>query len=382
MLRNNIFIAFFIIGSLTIKGQGVPVIGQTNRLEIGNWNLEWYGKTTAGYGPDNDSLQQKLIRNILDSTHIDIWGLCEIADTNAFIKSTQSISRYRTVFSDYFPEQKTAIMVDTNFYRIVSYRLLGTQSTDSFSTYRFPLEVNLIPKTNLEPDTITIIVLHLKSNIGNTTEKMQAYNSRTRSSEWLNMYLNQVHKNNYVAVIGDWNDDVDLSIYNNLPSPFNILTKNGSNFEFITKKLSNTNISSTVSYFDFIDHQLLSNKLENCNVNDTAFVIRADKWINQYGSKVSDHYPVYSSYETPIYSINKTWVKKLNVYPDPSSSFIQVESHENGQLHIINAQGENILNLNYLVGDSIYVGDLANGIYTLYLQTENTFFCTKFVVLK
>lgn len=382
MLRNNIFIAFFIIWSLAVYGQRVPVIGQTNRLEIGNWNLEWYGKTTAGYGPDNDSLQQKFIRNILDSTHIDIWGLCEIADTNAFIKSTKSIARYRTIFSNYFPEQKTAIMVDTNFYRIVSYRLLGTKSTDSFSTYRFPLEVNLIPKYNWEPDTITVIVLHLKSNIGNATEKMQAYNSRMRSSEWLNMYLNQVHKSNYVAVIGDWNDDVDLSIYNNLPSPFNNLTKNGSNFKFVTKKLSNTNISSTVSYSDFIDHQLLSYKLEKCNVQDTAFVLRPDQWINQFGSKVSDHYPVYSSYATPIYSIKKTKVNKINIYPDPGSTFIQIDSHENGQLMIINAQGENKLNLDYVEGDSISINDLADGIYTLYLQTENTFFCTKFVVLK
>lgn len=382
MLRNSTFTTILILWSLTLHGQRTPVIGTSNQLEIANWNLEWYGKTASGYGPDNDALQQELVRNLLDSTQIDIWGLCEIADTAVFSKSIQAIGRYKIIFSKYSAEQKTAVLIDTNQYRIVNYSILATQSPDSFSSSRFPLEVNLIPKNILGPDTLTIIVLHLKSNIGTTSEKMQAYNSRLRSSEWLNMYLNQRHKNNYVAVIGDWNDDVDLSIYNQLPSPFNNLTKNGSSFHFVTKKLSVTKVSSTVSYSDFIDHQLISGKLKNLNLKDTAFVVRPDQWIKQYGIKVSDHYPVYSSYSNLNSNLPKKLFRTINIFPNPANNSIQIEGIENGTLQILDARGKLISSMVYTKGDQITLDNLVDGIYTLYLQSENTVFYAKFAVLK
>jgi hypothetical protein len=155
------------------------------------------------------------------------------------------LPNYKAILAPYFPEQKTAIIFNNNLFSLIDSKLLGTENKDSFSTLRFPLEIRLLPKNDIGIDTLRLIVLHLKANTGTDSSKMLAYNSRKRSADWLKMYLNKLPQNNYTMVLGDWNDDIDLSIFNNLPSPFIRLLDNGFNYRYLSKKLTDNGQGTT-----------------------------------------------------------------------------------------------------------------------------------------
>ena len=221
--RHNALFLFVVLGIFLgseSKAQSIPRIGQNYTLEIANWNLEWFGKTASGFGPSDDVKQQALILKTIQNADVDVWGLCEVSEKKAFDSMMLKLTNYKAILAPYFPEQKTAIIFNNNLFSLIDSKLLGTENKDSFSTLRFPLEIRLLPKNDIGIDTLRLIVLHLKANTGTDSSKMLAYNSRKRSADWLKMYLNKLPQNNYTMVMGDWNDDIDLSIFNNLPSPF------------------------------------------------------------------------------------------------------------------------------------------------------------------
>lgn len=368
MLRNRFHIISFVIfyvHAITLA-QNIPSIGRPFELEIGNWNLEWFGKTESGYGPSNDSLQQAEISKVLSASHIDIWILTEIADTNALNSYLENTDIYGHFHSDYFSEQKTSILFNKQAFRLIGGKLLGTENKDSFSSGRFPLELTLLSLSALFPDTIYLISLHLKSNIGNESQKMSAYNSRKRSSEWLHDYLKNTHINHHCVVAGDWNDDIDLSIYNNLPTPFSKLLSNNFPFTFISKKLSEKKISSTTSYPETIDHFLSSNILaKHCNL-DSVFVWRLDNLIAQYSEICSDHYPVISRFDFNSTHTSRMDIPKLTIYPNPSTGKIQIVNFsETAIISILDINGR-IINFDIpVVGETIDISHLEPGSYIL-----------------
>ena len=241
------FILAFLFQQVGVYAQSIPSIGQNNQLEIANWNLEWFGKTANGYGPSNDSLQQHLIAKVIAASEIDIWALCEVSNSIAFDTLCKRLPKYSGLLSTYLPEQKTALLFKTSDFKMVSKKQLGVNQADSFSTLRFPLEVILVPSQNSSIDTLKLLIIHLKANTGNDSQKMLAYNSRRRSSEWLNSYINQQSNKAKVMILGDWNDDLDQSIFNGLPSPFSAIINNNKGL-FISKRLSDLQESTTVTY--------------------------------------------------------------------------------------------------------------------------------------
>ncbi len=333
MQENNSFlfqlVLFFsinLVGS-SLHAQNIPKIGQNYTLEIANWNIEWFGKTATGFGPSDDAKQQTLVLKTIQGADIDIWGLCEISEKKAFDSLMTKLPNYQSVLSSYSPEQKTAVLFKKNDFTLIDSKLLGTENKDSFSSLRFPLEIKLLPKNNIGIDTLRIIVLHLKANTGSDSSKMLSYNSRKRSADWLKIYLGSLPQNNFTMLMGDWNDDLDLSIYNNLPSPFLKLQTVGFNYQFLTKKFTYNGQGTTTDYPDPIDHQLASEALALKHKTDSCFIWHIDQFISNYASTCSDHYPVYSIFNTYGLGLNidKT-MKRVSLSPNPSSKTILIEN--------------------------------------------------------
>lgn len=354
---------------VSLQGQSVPGIGDSSSLEICNWNLEWFGKTQSGYGPSNDALQQKLVTSVLQQANIDIWAFCEVSESKAFDSMMQKLPAYSDVVATYFPEQKTAVAYRKNLFAYAGSGLLGTSNRDSFSTGRFPLEVALVPQTAMGIDTLFLIVLHLKANTGADNEKMQAYNSRKRSSEWLKMYLGTRHAGNHCIVLGDWNDDLDASIFNGLPSPYVNLLQTGFPFTFVTRKFTDNNIGTTTSYPDAIDHQLVSSALMSWYMRDSTAVWRLEKYISNYGSTCSDHYPVYSKFAFHRTSIDVLRVNKVNIFPQPANHAFQVSGYA-GVLEIYDMSGRLQLLVPGYAGEMTGTSSLDNGVYLLRLSSH------------
>ena len=60
----------------------------------------------------------------------------------------------------------------------------------------------------------------LTAELQETTQKADAWDRRKRSSEALKEYLDAWGKWKKTIVLGDWNDDVDKSIFSNYATPF------------------------------------------------------------------------------------------------------------------------------------------------------------------
>lgn len=342
ILLKSILVVYAISIGIATCAQNIPKVGQNHTLEIANWNLEWFGKTTPGFGPNDDAKQQALVLKTIQSADVDIWGICEVSEKKAFDSMLLKLPNYQAVLANYLPEQKTAVLFNKNAFTLLDSKLLGTENKDSFSTLRFPVEVRLLPKRNIGIDTLRIIVLHLKANTGTDSAKMAAYNSRKRSAEWLKLYLKGLTTNNYTMVLGDWNDNLYFSIFNNLPSPFIKLQTLDFKYQFLSKKFTDNKQGTTTGYPDPIDHQLASQALALKHKTDSCFVWHIDQFISNYSTTCSDHYPVYSIFNTYGVGINhEDKTKQIALFPNPASKTILFEKTEaKQQVSIYNSLGQ------------------------------------------
>lgn len=369
-------ICLILLHLLPARAQRIPAPGRSGTLEMACWNTEWFGKTTPGYGPDNDSLQQDLVQKVIQASEIDIWGLCEISDSAAFKGLLRKLPAYGGTLAPYLPEQKTAILYQTAAYRFLYGKTIGKR--DSFSTMRLPYEVALLPNSSeTAVDTLFLIVLHLKSNTGNDSQKLDAYKSRQKSAAWLSGYLQTFRKNNYCVVLGDWNDDVDVSVFSQLPSPFASLEQE-TGFLFSTKKLSRDSIRSMVFHKDPVDHHLISPKLQSLYLKDSVFSWKLDKHIPQYASQCSDHYPVYTLFAENNLHLPESTSEAPQVYPNPVSGTLYLKGITGkAVLELYDCRGIRQAGFHMHESSGVDVTGLSTGLYTAMIKTGGQIYFRK-----
>jgi hypothetical protein len=111
----------------------------------------------------------------------------------------------------------------------------------------------------------------------------------------LKSYVQKLNPNQAGLILGDWNDDFDVSILSGYSTPFSNWTKD-TQYLVATLPLSNAKQKSTVSYTEMIDHIVALPSLKSNIVKDSVFVINPSPWISNYGNSTSDHYPVYARF--------------------------------------------------------------------------------------
>jgi endonuclease/exonuclease/phosphatase family metal-dependent hydrolase len=284
----------FLYQLITTQAQNIPALGTDTSIDAACWNVEWLGD--ASNGPTNEKLQLNNVTAVLSKTKIDLWALCEVSSPAVWDSLKKKMPGYSGAISTWSQTQKTALLFrDSLFTMIYSRHILAVYERE-FAYGRLPLEVALQLKTGSRTDTLFVIVLHLKANTGTTAEKAEAYDLRKRSSEALKDYLD-VQKNKKFLVLGDWNDDLDVSIYNNLASPFVKFLADTVNYTFSSKALTLSGQRSTTGYNNMIDHHLMNRALRPYYVNLSAAVFRADAYIVGYATNTSDHYPVWAKFD-------------------------------------------------------------------------------------
>lgn len=373
MLNKSLFIYLLVlVYQLPLMAQ-VPKVGDSLQLEIANWNLNWLGK--KGYGPTNEKLQQDQIINVIQKSDIDVWTFCEVSDNLVFDTMMQQLPDYAYSLCNYLPEQKTAIVYKKALFKLIKSELLGTQNKDSFSTLRFPFQVSLKPLIPMGIDTLFLIAIHLKANIGTSTELLSAYNSRIRSGQWLKMYLNQQHNKHYCVVLGDWNDDIDESIYNAFPSPFAPMLEVDFNFTFITKVFTDAHVGTTTSYPEAIDHQLISTPLLSYYISNSTKLFGLNQYISNYSSTVSDHYPVYSSFSRHTSTVfSHPNIQKPLVYINSNLNQLVIDADlQEGRIKLYDMLGTCVLDKSLSASKSFDISGLPKGYYVVSMITNQGF---------
>ncbi len=364
----SILIAIVFAISSSIVGQNIPTYGSLTNLDIANWNIEWFGD--ASNGPSNDALQFTNVKTVIQKAGIDVWGLSEIANDAMFYKLADSIKNFKGVLAPYGVTQKTAMLFDTTLFTLLHSKVILTSFTYDFAGGRYPFEVAL--KSKFSNDSFIFIVVHLKANTGNSTDKLEALNRRAAASGHIKTYIDQTYPNLRVMVLGDFNDDTDVSIYSSKPTPFANFLQDPNNYKFLTVPLSANKTSSTTSYTEMIDHQLVSNEFNNNYIANSCKVLKLNTYITSYSSNTSDHYPVYSTF-----IMNKT-VNTLPIvnhqyqlYPNPISDVALLQLPQNSSLIKI-----------YDINGKEYSSQerLKNGCYILQFQIENNQYFSKFIL--
>ncbi|WP_432016640.1 lamin tail domain-containing protein [Streptomyces hydrogenans] len=281
----------------------VPSQGSPTQLDVGNWNVEWFG--APDFGPTDEALQQQNVHDVMAGADMDVWGLSEVVSTSAFDTLVASMPGYTGVvandpivtngaqyYSDFGDtEQKVALVWRSSMATLVSAKVILTDQNSNFAG-RPPVEFTLRGTFDGVTRDLVFIVLHAKA--GATQD---AWNLRNPASQALKSYLDTTHPARNVFVLGDWNDDVDTSITSGKTSPYANFVNDEARYTFPTRALSLAGVASTTSYPDFIDHQLITDEVQAKYVVGSATAFQPQAYVPNYAATTSDHYPVLARYD-------------------------------------------------------------------------------------
>jgi PKD repeat protein len=280
----------------------VPSQGSATQLDVGNWNVEWFG--SPDFGPTNEALQQENVHDVMAGADMDVWGLSEVVSTTAFDNLVAGMPGYTGVvandpvvtngaqyYSDFSnTEQKVALVWRSSMATLVGAKVILTDQNTNFAG-RPPVEFTLRGTFDGVTKDLVFIVLHAKA--GSTTD---AWNLRNPASQALKSYLDTTYPTQDVFVIGDWNDDVDTSITTGKASPYGNFVNDSARYTFPTRALSLSGVASTTGYPDFIDHQLITNEVQATYVAGSAQAFHPESYVASYSTTTTDHYPVLARY--------------------------------------------------------------------------------------
>jgi hypothetical protein len=125
---------------------------------------------------------------------------------------------------------------------------------------------------------------------------LDSWQRRVDASRALKGYLDSTWPSAKVLVIGDFNDDVDVSIATGNASPYENFVVDAADYAFPTRALSDANLTSVIGYKAVIDHHLATNEARALYVPGSAEVYRVDAYIPSYDTTTTDHLPVLTRY--------------------------------------------------------------------------------------
>jgi hypothetical protein len=273
---------------------------------IACWNLEYFGSPAEHlHQPFDAALQRDNAATVIGRLQPDVIGLEEIVSDERFAELEGALPAYEGLTS-FDPRVEDHALYGAIPYRLAILfradraRLLRARLVHDVDRGRPPLEATFA----VGDDELTVIVVHLYPIDPN--DPGPTWFRRKVSADRLKAYLDTAHPSDKVAVVGDWNDDVDVSIVEPLvegiptpwATPFAQLRDDRARYRFTTDGLSVAHQGTTVAYRSTIDHHLTTNELAARFVPHSAWVERP-AYIPRYRETTSDHYPVITRYTLP-----------------------------------------------------------------------------------
>jgi DNA/RNA endonuclease YhcR with UshA esterase domain len=269
-------------------------------LDIGTWNLEWFGD--ASNGPTDNNLQAQNAAKVLAELDLDLVGVEEIVDINLFrnmlvqlnaLKPGNNYKGFLTPLAQ-SQTQKVGFIFKGSVIDSVNSKFSIAPVTVSSSSWAYNGSVSRPPYEfefdfkygNNQKKRLKAIVLH--GNAGNTDQP-----KRLADYQELKTYMDNQLSNVPVVAIGDWNDMIKGSIDgSNIESPMKNFVTDSTHYKFLTAPLHDLGLSSQ-TLGSLIDHILISDELFPYYLNGTTRVASVS-FIPGYYSTTSDHTPVWT----------------------------------------------------------------------------------------
>jgi len=285
--------------NLTDQEVTVPPRGEPGVLDVGEWNLEFFGNTS--HGPTNEALQLSNVRDVILGADLDLWALEEVVSRTQFESLVAQLPGYDgflandprvTSGSQFYStnEQKVGVLFKSSIITVHSAKLIVTNHNFDFGG-RPPLELAVTATIGGNSLDFTFIIMHAKA-LGDT----DSYNRRVAASTALKAFLDSAHPNDRLLLAGDINDDLDVSISGGKVSPYQNFIDDPAAYTFPTKALTDAHKKTTVNGSQPIDHHMVSNELLPFHIAGSADVYRVDSFVPSYGSTTSDHFPTLTKY--------------------------------------------------------------------------------------
>lgn len=372
----------FIFATIFNANSQVPKMGVDSLLDVACWNVEWLG--SASNGPTNEALQFDNVKQVLLNTDFDVWGLCEVSDFSTYLNLQSQLPKYESVLASYSQTQKTALFYRKDMFERISFQHVLTESVYNYNLAgRPPLEVVLRTKNKPVIDTMCFLVVHLKA-----IADQESYNRRSNASIAIkNDYLDKYRKQMKTIMLGDWNDDLDLSTFSNQPSPFLNFVQD-TNYFFTTKLLSEAG-KKTYAFIDgsFIDHIMINRPLKSFYMSGSTKVLdMMPSYISNFSNNTSDHYPVVSYFNLNRPAVVPTSIPEI-YNPAPVMSYdiqnhhLHIETHIPMLLSIYDISGKNMITREFLESGSYIqsVSELLPGFYLMKWQASGQEGMIKFI---
>ncbi|SHG05392.1 Por secretion system C-terminal sorting domain-containing protein [Flavobacterium micromati] len=354
------------IGSF--KGSSFP---KTETFDIVTYNLEFFGsdvKNTSNveFGPINDALQIDNVAKVMNTLNADVYAIQEVSDDAALDILIQKISINGKTFDKVispvwsrsfqtsdpnFPPQKLAVIYNTQTTTVKKTRVMFSQLYDElragtktlpnypdvgssfFASGRLPHLVEIETNIGGVKKDLKIINIHARANSGSDISR---FNMRKYDVELLKDSLDAQYPDANLIILGDYNDDVDVSVIAGNPSSYQKMVEDTARYNPLTLDISRAGAFSFLSSGGFLDHIIVSNELTADYVPNSTQVYDPRLDVVNYVTTTSDHAPVIARFElkadTNLSTKDFTPKKGLSVvaYPNPTSeSFNVVVNSEN-----------------------------------------------------
>lgn len=309
---------------LGIEEQSNPgdTVSKEKTFDITTWNLEWFGD--AQYGPEDDAVQLRNVIRVIDSIDADLYGLQEVVNAQYFQAILDSLPRYGGVLSFGIGQpQKMAFLYKRSVIDSVnSTHILKVPGT--WGNGRYPLLFIGDATVQGIKKRIYAIVIHAKATGDVPADD---YQQRVSDAQALHDFLNTSYPERNVIVLGDFNDDVDVSTYNAQASPYKPFADDSQQYNIITRRLSDKGVSSYSKGNTMLDHIIVSDELAS-QVFVGAEKIENPSYIGSYITTTSDHYPVNARlFFTPVTSVSEPGLQNPApvVVPNPVTGIGRID---------------------------------------------------------
>lgn len=327
-----------------------PTAVSKHFLSIMNWNLEFFGATRekygSEYGPADEEKQVDNVALVLNNIQPDIVALQEVSDDQAFKILINKLpgyegrcsSRYSYSHdtSEDFPPQKVCYVYKTSVIRLVREKVLFRKlfddahgSSNIFSSGRLPYLVEVDVTIDGYSDRMFLVNVHGKSGASPDDHARRLSDTRL-----LKDTLDHYYASKNLVLLGDFNDDLDVSIAGNRASPYAAFVSDPK-YACISKTLSDNNWHSTISYDGVIDHQVVSSPL----AEGSTKIVNAFALVDHYAETTSDHLPVISEFDLKKLITGIRGPNDVFVFPNPTSDIVHIICPGNFEYKLINSIG-------------------------------------------
>lgn len=283
----------------------IPARGTEATFDVATWNLLWFGSTALG--PGDEAGQLSRIRDVIVGTDFDLWGVQEVSGGGAFRTLLADLPGYSGLLANEVSveggpqwysgfgntELKVGLVYKEGVVEVLAARVVLTELDFAFAG-RPPLEIDLRVTAGGGSTLATVLVLHAKAD-----PEPASWERRAAAAAGLKDYLDRTWPDRPVWVIGDWNDNIDVSITPGRDTPYRIFVDAAPAWSFATAPLTAAGLTSMPRFTNVIDHVLVSDEVAAWYVDGSAEVFALDQIIEAYLDTTSDHLPVLTRFAIP-----------------------------------------------------------------------------------